>query len=181
MVLRRMGSMLVVLAGSCAFAQSPDDSAALAGRFVRAMELHEHLAQGLRMSADKLRSEGKINDVQSDCLKQTKSAEFQPVMEKIANAQLTAAEMQEAIRFFESSAGKKYLQMSVVKNAEMVGVKSAAEMPDFTREEYDAANEFGTTKLYQKLVNESLMSRSAVARPLLQATTMEIIQRCMRR
>ena len=176
----RSWPVLAVLAGSCAFAQPADEGAALAGQFVRALELHEQSAMGLRMAADTLRKDGKINDVQAGCIKQSKSAEFLPVMVQIATAQLTAEEMQEAILFFESSGGKKYLQMSAAKTAERVGVKSEVAMPDFTPQEYAAVNEFGTTKLYEKLVTQAVMTRSTVARPLLQAKTIELIQRCLR-
>ena len=174
----RSWPILALLAGSCAWAQQADENVALAERFVRAAELHEQSAMGLRMTADKPRNEGKINDAQFACIKQINGADFMSVMTQIAIAQLTTAEMQEAISFFESPGGKKYLQMSAVKSAERAGVKSEVAMPDFSPKEYDAVNKFGTTKLYQKLINEAVMSRSAVARPLIQARIVEIMQRC---
>jgi len=181
MVSIRSWVILAVLAGSYAWAQPADEKTALAERFVRAAEQHEQSAMGLRMLADKLRNEGKINDAQFACMKKVDGADFLPVMTQIATVQLTAAEMQEAIGFFESSGGKKYLQMSAMKSAEKAGVKPEIEMPDFTPKEYEAVNDFGTTKLYQKLVNEAVMTRSAAARPLIQARTTEIMQGCLRR
>jgi len=178
MVSLRSWSILALLAGSCAWAQQTNESGTLAERFVRALELDEQAAMGLRASADKPRNEGKINDDEFACIKRVNGADFMPVMTQIATAQLTAAEMQEAISFFETPGGKKYLQMSAVKSAERAGVKTELAMPDFTPKEYNAVNKFGTTKLYQKLINEAVMTRSAVARPLIQARIMEIMQRC---
>jgi len=178
MASRRLWLLLAVLTGSYASAQQADDGVALAERFVRAMELHEQSAMGLRMSADKPRNEGKINEAQFACIKRVNGADFIAVMTQIATAQLTPAEMQEAIGFFESPAGKKYLQMSAVKSAERAGMKPEMAMPDFTPKENAAVNKFGTTKLYQKLVNEAVMTRSAMARPLIQAKATEIMNRC---
>ena len=179
----RSWPILALLAGSCAWAQQADENVALAERFVRAAELHEQSAmRDFACTADKRRERQARNQRRS--IRMHRADQPVPIScpswRRCAIAQLddrgNAGSDQTSLN---PRAARSTVQMSAVKSAR-AGRSEIRRWPCRTsrRRNTVAVNKFGTTKLYQKLIDEAVMSRSAVARPLIQARIVEIMQRC---
>jgi hypothetical protein len=175
-----MRRSLVLLCVSCVMgvrAETPADAGALAQRLVRAMNSGELSAMGLRKATDDMRKRG-MSDAQVECVRGVEAEDFVPALSEVAAKELTAAELQEALTFYESSSGRKYVAMTMVKSAEALGVPPGGEMPVFSAKEIRISEKFGKTAVFQKLVNDNVLTRSAAGRARVQEAAKAIFRRC---
>lgn len=169
---------IVLMAWSCAASASDaPDAGARAARLIAAMEIGKISVMGLRKSIEVMKRQG-MTDAQAECVRAIQPSEFDPVLARVAAEELSAAEINEAIRFYESPSGKKYVVMTEVKSAEMMGIRTSSTMPDFTEKEVANIEAFGKTPVFQKLVNENALTRSVSGRNQVQNLTLQILKRC---
>lgn len=175
-----MSRWLIFLCLSCAASVCAGDGAdagALAQRLVRAMNVAELSAMGLRKSVETMQRQG-MTAKQAECARAVDAEDFVPVLTQIAAGELSLAELEEAIRFYESSSGLKYTVMTEVKSAEAMGIPTSKVMPDFTAKEVANTEKFGTTAIFHKLVNQNVLTRSVTGRNLIHTATLGILRRC---
>ena len=156
---------------------TPADPQALAVRLVTAMNVAELSAMGLRKATEQMQRQG-MTEKQAACVREVKAEDFAPALAQVAAKELSVAELEEALEFYESPAGRKYTVMTEVKSAETLGIATSKALPDFKSAEYRSVTKFGTTAIFQKLVNENLLTRSATGRRLLQDATVVVMRRC---
>jgi hypothetical protein len=175
-----MRRWLILLCVSCvmgARAETPADAGALAHRLVRAMNSGELSAMGLRKATDNLRKQG-MSDAQVECVRRVEAEDFVPALAAVAATELTPAELQEALTFYESASGRKYVAMTMVKSAAALGEPAGGEMPVFNAKEIRISEKFGKTAVFHKLVNENVLTRSATGRARMQDAAQAIFRRC---
>jgi hypothetical protein len=119
-----------------------------------------------------------MTEKQAACVRAVDGSRFAPMLARVAASELTAGEIDEAIRFYESEAGRKYTEMTLAQSARMVGMRTTHQIPDFSAEEVKAAEDFGKTPVFQKLVNENILTRSPLGSREYQALTMQILKSC---
>lgn len=160
-----------------AWSDVPEGVDARATRLVEAMDIGTIAAMGLHKSIETMRRQG-MTEAQAECVRGVTGSTYVPVLAQVAAQELSAAEIEAAIRFYESPGGRKYVVMTEVKSAEMIGLRSEKTIPDFTPEEIEATEQFGATPVFQKLVNENVLTRSVTGRNRIQDLTMKILKRC---
>ena len=169
---------VVLMVWSCAAsADDAADAGARAARLIAAMKAGNISVMGLQKSIEVMKRQG-MTDAQAECVRATPVSVFEPVLARVAAEELTAAEIDEAIRFYESPSGKKYVVMTEVKSAEMLGVRTSSTMPEFTAREIASTEAFGKTAVFQKLVNENVLTRSVSGRNQVQNLTLRILKGC---
>jgi hypothetical protein len=160
-----------------AFAQAPTDTVTAAARLVELARLAEISEMGLHKSVEAMQRQG-MTEKQAACVKSVKGSRFAPMLARVAASELTAAEIDEAIRFYETEAGRKYTEMTLAQSARMIGLRTAHQVPDFSAAEVAATEAFGKTLVFQKLVNENILTRSPMGSNEYQALTMQILKGC---
>ncbi len=153
------------------------DAGSRAKHLVTIAQLSELSAMGLHKSIEPMQRQG-MTDKQAACIRSVDGSRYVPVLARVALSELTPSEIDEAIRFYESPAGKKYIEMTVVTTTRQMGIRTDRTMPDFTAEEVEATEAFGKTLVFQKLVNENILTRSPTGMNEMRALTMQILKDC---
>jgi hypothetical protein len=159
------------------FAQAPTDAGNQAARLVELARFADIAEMGLHKSIDVMKQQG-MSENQAACVRSVDGSRFAPMLARVAASELTPAEIDEAIRFYDSEAGRKYTEMTLAQSAKMVGAHSSHQIPDFSAEEVKATEDFGKTQVFQKLVNQNILTRSPMGRNEYQALTMQILKGC---
>lgn len=126
-------------------------------RLVRAMEADRSVLLGMQLSLEREFREGRASRAQIECTRRVNSAVFTlSLAEALANM-LNSEEAAMAIRFYESAAGRKYMQLIRGLAYERYGQDAPEPVPVFSDAEKAGLSHFAHSSVGDKFIRHNIM------------------------
>lgn len=161
-----------LLGSTMTYAQNDESAAA---NLVRAMRTEHFAVQGTLAAylkkSDKASGVVLTDEQRRDFLRCLEGADKSSIVRALADVlvrQMSPDEMQQAIAFYDSSAGKKQVQRDLAEAQKMLGFELAAASPELSGEERASLDRFKGTPAYVKLqefparIRETSEARKAI-------------------
>jgi len=147
-VLSALGLTLLV---ATAAAAQDTDNLKLAERLVEQAQLHKMAALGMRLSVQHAVVAGKASQALLECVSATDPAIFSRHIAAVYAAGLSAAELNEALAFFDSAAGRKYVAFAMQGTEKYAGFPPSSPPITVTPDEKKAIEAFAASSVGKQL------------------------------
>jgi len=151
---------------------------AAARTLVVAMGADDSAAVGIHLGYRALVEEGAATKVMSECMQHVESGAFTDTFAKVLADQLSPEELQQALAFYQSDPGKKFVVAQSVSTYEQFGYPPPQQKPQLTEAESAAVDAFGQTPAGTKLLGDAVLTNSDQGRQAARAKILELQDAC---